>query len=374
MARVTLDTTNWQFASAESNQRKIVKTSSGALVLFANLGTTSGTRVRYAVSTDYGATWGSWNLAYNSFDATSFSLYIDGSDNIYFVCNANNDVYSIKFTYTGSNTWSTGSTITVTTSNWISPVITKRSNGDFYVTAIQGSGTTGANIYRSTNDTASWTNVKNLSISPGATQSGGIVIFPVGSDIQVLALQNSIIHCYTGADTTWTDYNSITGPSNTSSCLGGVKKDDNNIWIGIRTSSGIVVHYYNGSTWDAGTAISNNSNDASPALSLVSGQPWIVWKDYDGANYNIAYRKWNGASWDAQVLLTNDSAVDFYPNVMESATNLYVYYMTGSSSPYTLYFDTVVGGWQNKLFGVSGVGINTINGVSRSLISKVNGV
>lgn len=121
-------------ATSNSNQRKIVKTSTGTLVLFANLGNNSGNRIKYKVSTDKGDTWGDWISVYNDADITNFDVCIDGSNNILIaiVRVPNNYQDFIKLSYTGSNTWSNGSAVNFNLGYSSSISIVLRSNGEIW--------------------------------------------------------------------------------------------------------------------------------------------------------------------------------------------------------------------------------------------------
>src|SRR3972149_5074939 len=77
MARILIDTSTLSTATAYSNQRKIVKTSAGKLILFANLGNTSDTRIRYKTSDDNGDIWitrDSFGQSFNFY----YSISVDG--------------------------------------------------------------------------------------------------------------------------------------------------------------------------------------------------------------------------------------------------------------------------------------------------------
>src|SRR3972149_3309089 len=128
MARILIDTSTLSTATAYSNQRKIVKTSAGKLILFANLGNTSDTRIRYKTSDDNGATWSSWNLAYNDNNVSSFDVYIDNNNDILLAIDVSYTLYFRKLIYSSGN-WTLASVVLVNTQTGARrPSITKRSN------------------------------------------------------------------------------------------------------------------------------------------------------------------------------------------------------------------------------------------------------
>ncbi len=347
MARVNLGTSASSYTTGFAFQRKILKTTLGKLFLLNNEAT-SGTGLRYKTSSDNGDTW---DVAWISIDTIyrgngDCSTIIDASNNIYVVYYYGK--YFRKLTYS-AGTWSIGSSkIFCTGNNNAIPVIIKRASGELFAASAYGySGTWRLYGCYSTDDGATW-NESYLTISPTYSvtsqylcEVGGVIwcIFTTSTNKLKVVTWDDAGHVWN----TPTDIvaSGVTNSGGLHNELGALYISDTEIYAAVRTSSGIKIYVYNGS-WDAGTLISNNANDSSPAITVVNGKPVICWSDYTGTQYNISYRKWNGSSWDIQVDLTSDVDIDFFPNTAEIDNDyLYVNYMVGVGSPYTMYFDKV---------------------------------
>lgn len=339
MARVTIDTSTKAVSTAFSQQRSIWKTDAGKLILFANVNNI----LKYKTSTDNGDNWSSWVTVFTSSNTIySFDTFMDANNNVYLVMwdfdNSTHRLKFIKLTYSVGS-WSIGSTINVTSSNSGHPVITQRSNGDLWVGRCY-SFSTFSNIYCniSTNDGTSWNTTANFAY----TNSQVVSLIPKDSYIWAIVQGNSKLRIYQ-YDSSWDAGTNIaaSGITDSPESLGVLKVSNSKIYVATRTSSGVKLYEY-AESWDAGITLSNNANDQSPEIIFVANKPSIIWTDYDGSNYNIAYRKFNGSTWDSQVLLTDDADVDKYPNCVPIDTDLlYVIYTAGSASPYTIYFDKV---------------------------------
>jgi len=341
MARVLLDnTTTTAIATSYSYERAIVKTTLGKLVLFANI---SGT-LNYKTSSDNGVTWdASWTSVETGYTVYEFDTYIDTTNDIYIVYRnsfTNHYVTFRKLTYSGGS-WTIGARVNIINNSstvYHNLSLTKDTGGYLWVALTRQDGYFFA--YKSNNlNYTTWT-------QDGAWSDGykyGNLLIPVGSNIWLLTQRSNklVVYKYTG---TWDAGSNIvaSGITNDVTSLGGVKISDTEIYVAGRTTSGIKVFKYNGSIWDTGTLISNHANDASPALTNKNNIPVIVWKDYDPLTtyYNIYYSKYNGSTWDDEIALTNDSAIDAYPSVLGiDSASIYFCYTTGSSSPYSVYFD-----------------------------------
>ncbi len=338
---VSLGTSTSNLATAQSIQRKIVKTDAGKLVMFAYIGSGSGNRIRYKTSSDNGETWdGSWTEAFNDNDILNFDIHIDTNNDILIVVKTTGNEFKFKKLTYSAGSWSNGSAVTVHGSTtFYNPVITRRSNGNIWVTASFDSGN---NLWYwiSTNEGANWsatfTTIDIIGYSVG--------IIPNGSDIWVIVdgdgkLENRV---YNGSS--WSLQATITASGMTSSnsnLLGIGKSSDSEIWIVGRTASGLKVFYWNGLSWDSGTLISDQANDQSPTISISNNYPVILWRDYNGATYDIVYRNWTGSIWASQIGLTTGVTVDYPTTNILDTTWLYTGWTQGSGSPYDIYFDKV---------------------------------
>lgn len=323
--------------SGNSCARKMVKTSSGKLVLFEVV---NSSHLSYKTSSDQGVTWdSSWTQVVSGiYNYINYDIYIDTNDDIYiaFSVTTASRTWFKKLTYTGS-TWTLGTEVAVSpASSGISwkVVITKRSNGDLMIAAGNGSGSATIYSYISTDTGATWGTGVSFS-----TSTAPFYLMPIGSDIWCFAQKSTKItkYIYTSSWDAGTDIISGVGVGSTG--MGAGKISDSDIWIASRSSSGIKVFHYNGSTWDTGTLLSNNNGDTYPAVSIMGSNPIVFWRDYTGSQYNIAYRRFNGTTWASQVDVTSDAIMDDYPNTIVSDSQYaFVEWVIQSGSPYSLYF------------------------------------
>jgi len=326
-------TTNAQ-AGYFGTQRKIIKTSDGNLFLFAVLSTTN---ISYKKSIDNGDTWGDWVTIYTSTNLNYLDIHNE-SNNLYLIF-YRGIISFIKLTYTAGS-YSIGSTVTVA-GNYIPGTITKRTDGNFWVSAYSG---TAIGTYYSTNDGVSWNSGGN--ISPGGTVLGTKII-PKGDNLWVLFHYATYLK-YAEYISSWGTPVEIAGATSvyaTNNRFSVTKISDTDIWIAATKYNAtaanrvIKVWHYTG-TWDSGTEISNagTNEDIEPTISIVGDKPVVVWNE--NAKAAINYRKWNGVDWDAIVELDNTNV--FLPTTCEEDDNwLYTYWLSGSGSPYTIYFDKV---------------------------------
>lgn len=336
MSITNLGTSTTSYATGYSNQRKIVETDTGILVLFAIV----DGALKYKTSDDYGTTWdGSWTQVQGA-TVYSFDVYIESNNDILVVYDGDSSglIYFRRLTYS-EDTWSVGSAVLANdSSDRRKPVITVRSNGDIWVIATVSAypayvsytySTNGGSSFSSSASLNTGVNISSTSICPKDTYiwffcsntNGDIKLYEYDSSFD----SGTVI---------------ISGLKSTSN-ISLIKVSNSEIWTVGETSSGIKVFEYDGS-WDSGTLLSDNTNDKQPNLSYVDSNPVVTWVDYDGANYDIAYRTFNGSSWDSQVNITSDSAVDNYPSsVLTHSSYLSVVYTTGSGSPYTIYVDVI---------------------------------
>jgi hypothetical protein len=330
MARVNLGTTT---SHGQPINRRIFKTTNDELIFFAYV----DSNIKYKISTDDGVTWEeTWNTVVST-NSVLFTGYIDTTNDIYIVyrSSAGNPTF-IKGTYS-AGAWSWGSPVEIYAGD--SPArglsITKRSNGDLWVSNLVNTFDT-IGTYYSTDGGSSWNRV-TLSYS-FFTQC---YILNKGTYIWLIALTNDGKVKQYEYDASWSAATDVvsSGATHSANGLGSVKISDSEIYFSIMTSSGITIYAYNGS-WDSGTLLSDNANDNSPVISNIGGSPVVVWSDYDGSNYNISYRKWNGVSWNTQINITDDVDIDEMSTVMDNDDyHLYIDYATGTSPNFTIYFD-----------------------------------
>ena len=298
MAAVNLGTSTLSTNIRYSNQRKIIKTSGGILVAFANLGNGAGNRIQYIISSNNGVSWGSWISAYDDADINSFDVYIDANNDILLVIDKNGMVFR-KLVYNPGDTWTNGTVYTVSAFAEGIPTLTRRSNGNIWIASTRS--TIAINGYYSTDEGQNWTNTNFTAPSTQRNQS----IISVGSNIWIIYAANGGLF-YRVYTTSWGSAQTIvaSGLTNGDYTLATLKISDIEIYTTGIKSDGIHIYKYNGSSWDSATLLTTNTRDSYPTLSNVNNLPILIWNDYASGNYNIAYRKWNGASWDSQVNMT----------------------------------------------------------------------
>jgi len=329
---VNLGTTTVGTSTQYSNQHRIVETSDGKHVVFGH--NVNSVQIAYKVSTDDGATFGSWVTVYNTPTVNDFDVYIDASNNILLAIGTTGQtMYFIKMTY-GSGTWSIGSTVTASgaVSCYRSASITKRANGDIWIAGANSAETGFYGCY-STDGGATWSQTAFVS----AAYTYQITIIPKGSDIWAFS-ETTTGFKYFIYTSSWNS-----GTVITTSFLGSGhsvgKVSDSEIYLAGETSSGIKVYKYTG-TWDAGQLITGAAaGQTQPALSIITGVGPVL--TYCTATpFNIVYSKYNGSSWPASVNITNDSATNKWPTAIASDTGeLHTAWITGTST-YVMYFQT----------------------------------
>jgi hypothetical protein len=344
---VSLGTSTNIYIDPGSN-RKVVKTSSGKLVAFADLGNGAGNRIKYKTSSDGGVTWdGAWTVAYDDYNVLYFDVYIDSNDDILLaMVNRGADLlYNLLFrrlAWNGSS-WDNEAVATLRhASDVLQCSITMRSNGEIWASTYSGSS---IRAYYSTDDVV-WTE-QSFAIDATAI-SGCQSLIPHGSNIWCVTIERDSgfttylrVREYTSS---WGAPTLISTSIVTSvQALGTGKIDDNNIYVAGRYVSGIVVFYWNGVTWDGGTTIGSASSDLNPSISNVGNFPVVVWQlQVDATHKKIVYRKYNGVVWEALVEITGGATNDTYPTTMiVHSTSLLVMWQTGVASPYTIYFESL---------------------------------
>jgi len=333
---VNIGTSTNSIATSYSSQRKLVKTSLNKLVLFAYV----DNGIRYKTSDDNGSTWSSWVDVRILSNIRSFSIYMDINNDILLVFEywdgSSTRIYFKKLTYSGGS-WSLGSDIYVKSPAGKVPSITKRANGSIWISYAD------ANWLLSSYSIDGGTNWNHFAIKGYPANLKNSVIIPYGNNLWIIAQGNNKLTKYEYI-TSWDDGIDIaaSGITDDIKSLGVLRVSDSEIYAATMTSNGIKIYKWNGSSWDSGILLSDNANDNSPAISFINNQPVITWCDYDGANYNIVYRRFNGSTWSSQIVLTNDANGNNYPSVNTiDAEWLYIEYTTGVGSPYTIYFDKV---------------------------------
>ena len=332
-----------------SASRHCVKLTTGKLVVFANLTSNNNKDFGYKTSSDNGANWdANWTVAFAFSDSsksiTNYSIYHDSStNNIYITWRSGWDgkIYFRKGTY-DSGSWSWGSEIVVMNSG-AAATICRRANGDLWIVGHNFLGTLYSSY--STNDGTDW----NANADKSASEiRDELSILAVGSDIWTFGGRyGAIIKLYKWT-TAWDSGTTVASNVGTASAYyvesaqGIGKISDSEIYLAAKTTSGIKVYKWNGSSWDSGTLISDNSSDESPSISIIENKPVVFFRRYDGSKYQVSYSKWNGSSWDNYVDLTSGSNTQNTPDCFESDSNyLHAIWMQGTSSAFTVYYEKV---------------------------------
>ena len=318
-----IDTTIGVTATSDSNQRKIVKTTLGKLVLFANLGNTSGTRLRYKTSDDNGSTWSGWNLAFNTgnIHASGFDVYIDSNNDILLAISAGSYITFRKLVYSAGS-WTPGTEYVAFTGayGYTKPVITRRSNNDLWI-CLYATSSMYYNVTScySTNEGVNWTNGGLVTPNTG-TPSGSPTLTTKGSNILCIYQTGTTLGCKEYSTSWGTETIIASGITEDVPCT--VKISDSEIYTTIRTSSGIKIFKFDGSTWDSGTLLSDNANDRSSSITNINNKPVVIWSDYNGTNYDIVYRKWNGSTWSAQSIIFGNTNSNYFSTITSDTAYL----------------------------------------------------
>ncbi len=338
-----IDTTTIQYPTKYSNQRKLVRTSSGTLVLFCVIEGLVGNDVKYKTSTDNGTNWSSWIDAYATTDvayrAADFDIYLDSNDDILLTWGqpSGNYIKFRKLTNNGDDTWANGTIVEIDNSVSIQPTITRRSNDDICVAARSGS-TNKLWFYLSDDEGLNWATVDKS--APPYNTPEMVDILPVGSDVWIFIRNGARLDVqkFSGS---WASTNISTTLPASNGTLCTLKVSDTEIYVATNTANGILLYLYNGFSWDAGTLMSDNALDSQPSLGLIDTYLFLVWRDYDGSNYNINYRKKITAAWSSEVQVTNDATDDNNPSVIEQGTRYApIVWSRGDSSPYSIMFES----------------------------------
>jgi hypothetical protein len=292
-----------------TQQRKLVKTSDGKLVIFAvTIDVDWNEYIQYKVSSDGGSSWGSWITAIDCTNeigenTENFDLCIDANDNIYLVCT---DDYSIWFrilTYS-SGTWSNGTLRTVYTYasyiRYLKPSICLKSNGDIWIAVVRRN-TNYFRWYYSTDSGASWS---NSSIDTGNLVQC-VYIYPISTGIYTLVNSAGTILQYVVGGSGSTVVSSVTSTS----YIGVVKISDTEVWLFYDKSTGMEVMMWNGSSWSSATALSEDATDEQPGLSNINSKPIAVFMDFDDSTWKLTYRVYDGASWGAKTVIATDGTL-----------------------------------------------------------------
>ena len=342
---VNLGTVSTQYTSAKGSQRKIVRTSSGTLVLFSLQDSGTYKYLYYKISTNDGVTWSSsWIPVFTDStvsDGRYYSVAIDSSDNIHVAVKS----YYVKLTYQGSDSWSVGSPVSVGTGSYY-PVILVQTNGTLWI--ISTSGSSALYLHKSTNGT-SWTTY---------TKSGTYTIYDTAGCV---ASNDAEIWCFTRnyryitlykfaiASSTWdSGTNIVTNvkptTDSTRSELGLLKVADNEIYIAtVIDSTGIRVLRYNGTSWNSIGDITSDDTDHTPCLAKAKDYIVVTWNDY--YYDDIYFKYYDGSNWSSEKQVTDDGSIprDYLATLLESSDDytFYTYWLRGSGSPYTIEFEKV---------------------------------
>ena len=340
-----IDTTTILNSTRYSNQRNLVKTSSGTLVLFARKAI-AGTRIDlvYKTSSDNGTTWSDWIIAFDAVDYNTevynVDAKIDTNDDILLVYDRQNGYpYFVKLTNNGDDTWTVGTHIRIVAQLWNRPVICRGSDNNLYV-ALFYSANKRCIVYKSTNEGATWSQI--LTNAAYLTYTGHYII-PQSSNIWIFARDNSTslyVYQYDGASWSQTTIaNDLPNASAAEVCA--VKVSDNEIYVAVPHASGIKVYTYNGVGWDAGVLISTSGNDAQPTISYVGGTLLVAYRTPNGASYDIAYNMYFSGAWQGSAKLTTDGLNNTQPSFIDTdSTTGHIAWTSGTASPYSIMFSS----------------------------------
>ena len=339
MARIDIGATEDLSSTAQSFQHKIVRASSGKLLIVVRREVGAVLYVSYKTSDD-GVTWSGWTDIETGGETwlEDTDMYIDDSDHVYLVYGGTSRNFR-KFTYdAGTDSWSLGAKVALGVSSiYDNPSITMRSNGDIWIAAHLSSTRHYFKYWISTNGGTSFSSaVTGPTVGDDCRE---VCLIPHGSNIWAIVKAAGLeIYEYSSS---WDG--GVTIEASSINALGVVKVSDDDVWIATRLS-GIKVYHWNGSVWDAGTQISDSPSDLSPSLTEADGKPAIVWSESldVGATRNIVYKKYSNSAWGSKIYLTNDAPKDWYVSTVASDPyKISALWTRGSSSPYELSYEEV---------------------------------
>lgn len=340
MSVVLVGTSTDAGATYRSTQRKLLKSSTGILVIFALV---DGS-IQYKTSTNDGQTWSAnWTSVYTpSKVGVYFEATILSNDNIVLAIQDGNYVKAvslkaIRFVY-NAGVWTPDAAETVGTQDYFQEpvVISQKSNGNVFIVSYK-LNSDAFYSYKSTDGGDTWGTAQ----TQGLSSSNFLSIEPYSTYLW-LCLQrwsgNGTVNRFQH-DSSWTAGSGII--SNTVAApFQLLNIDTTHFYLAGDTASGIKVYKFSGVAWDSGTLLSDHANDRDPTICNVGGVPVVLWSDYDGSDYHIVYRKWNGADWDAQVAIST-VGTDYYPaSLRYDASYIQCVFTSGSGSPYNIYFYT----------------------------------
>jgi len=338
MSRILLNTTTKSGSVTRfSSQRKIIKTSLGTLVAFCYLGDTSSYRIQYSKSLDDGVTWSSFvdvAFGYDMVLTGGFDVQIDSSNNIWIFMNSGSDGYIKKLTYS-AGTWTNGTTVSIMSNSNKGSILVK-SNGDIWVSCFDD---TNSDFYYnySTDGGSIWIGMGTI-VTSAAPKSGKLI--EVGGNPWIIyEAGNSLIYrIYSGGSWGVEQTISSSGIVDGTNVLGVAMISDSSVWVFCTTTSGIKAYKYDGSTWDSGTLISDNTGDTSPSPCIFSNTNLAVF--YKKSTGSIYCNRYNG-TWSGSVLQGHGETNDDAPVALENHTEPFFIYTQGTSTPWNIYFDRI---------------------------------
>ncbi|MBA2706145.1 MAG: exo-alpha-sialidase [Blastocatellia bacterium] len=200
---------------------------------------------------------------------------------------------------------------------------------------------------------SAWANIGTNGSRPGITKTGNGILHVVYYSSSGSPLNSAIQgqHIYSSDEgATWSS-NTIIGDTGYDSRHQSLIRDNNSLHVAYRqidvanSTSQIRYSMFDGSTWSAPVIISQSPGSVwqfFPHIGLIKGQPTVLWfETTDGATYpsedpttgNIYIsRKYNGSWTIRQALATTDA--DLYPYINKDSLDLA--YSTNTASPYSI--------------------------------------
>ncbi len=353
-------------ATGYSKDRHMVQSSNGTIVVLYQGGNPGYPQpllgIRAKKSTDNGATWtdlagvagASTQIADTPY--SEFSICIDTNDNIYVAYEDYDDdsgnwmVYFRKLTYS-AGTWTVGIERIVTDYDESEnpSIIYQESIGRVWVAYGHDDDTNGwLEAAYSDNDFQTKSHIMVTFSDPDYDASDFDPALVIRNGNPFIVYQDS----EEGYKLWWSSWNGSSWSSSqrvsTIYCYGdrfSVTMIGNDVHVvALGLTSPINYTYYNGTTWQAPEALSQESG--VPSLTTNNVDLWCFSSIYNPTTggYNIKYKRRNGSTWDSDwTAITTDNASNYRPTIPSVIKDVIPFAWTFGDKPYTVKFGILTG-------------------------------
>lgn len=329
-------------------QTHIAKLSNGNLVAFYIKQTTSSTTTRYncyyAISTNNGVSWGTPASVRNT--TFFFDIYQIGDNFIFGRQSSSSGACTAQLLSYNSetNTFSVGTSYNATSySTDDYPVKLVKYNNKYWLFACRKGYQP---IYGSYCDTIddTWTTIS--SANTGA-QPVSLDVAVLSNKLLVFAVHSSKVYMseITG-EYSWGSWAEVCATISDITSISSYVVSDTEIYLSVRTTSGLKIYLYNGSSWGSATNISSQENDKCGRFSVINGILIFsyLYENADGDKWGLAYHIKGGSGWSTATNIVELSSTQLhaYTTIPVSSTDtLYYNIVSGASAPFVVASDSV---------------------------------